>query len=247
MLNVKKLLTKLMYRTCGGAFPVGNVSGGSYKDLTVTFDKAFSAVPSVVVCLNSNSISPNMGLVTAAVLSRSTTGFSVRVFNADSSGRSPYIDWVATASWGGYCINLLLSTASRLAERRWGYAEREEADYKDALNLERGIAGLYGERRDGKHHDHYQDRQNRTAVYELQKHLSAYRQSRHHTRTAERIEAKNAGHRYSSYRQESGVDTTERGWKLLCELRGGIHSRHDYLCVRDVHIAVALERGLACA
>lgn len=101
MLDIKKLLTKLLYRSCGGAFSVGNVSANSYKDIPVTFDKAFDAVPSVVVCLNSNSTSPKMGLVTAAVLSRSTTGFVVRVFNADTSTRTPFVDWVATVSWGG--------------------------------------------------------------------------------------------------------------------------------------------------
>ena len=101
MLDVKKLLAKILYRSCGGAFFVGNIAANSYKDISVTFDKAFDALPSVVVCLNSNSTSPNMGYVTAAVLSRSTTGFVVRVFNADTSTRTPWVDWVATVSWGG--------------------------------------------------------------------------------------------------------------------------------------------------
>lgn len=129
MLNVKKLLTRLMYRSCGGAFSAGNVAANSYKDITVTYDRAFSAIPSVVVCLNSNSTSPNMGYVTAAVLSRSTTGFTARIFNADSSTRSPYVDWIATISWGGYFLTRFMSTFSHLAERWWEYVERKENAY----------------------------------------------------------------------------------------------------------------------
>ena len=118
MLDVKNLLAKILYRSCGGAFFVGNIAANSYKDISVTFDKAFDALPSVVVCLNSNSTSPNMGYVTAAVLSRSTTGFVVRVFNADTSTRTPWVDWVATVSWGGYLTSKLYEIFSHL-ERWW--------------------------------------------------------------------------------------------------------------------------------
>lgn len=95
MLNIKKMLTKLANRIQVGATSVGTVAANSYTDISITFDKPFGAVPSVMVCLNSNSTSPKMGLMTVATLSRSTTGFEARIFNADSSSRSPWINWMA--------------------------------------------------------------------------------------------------------------------------------------------------------
>lgn len=101
MVDLKGLLNAIVRRTDAGSISVGDVSANSYKDVSVSFHHAFEAVPSVVVCLNSNSTSPKIGLVTAAVQSRTKTGFKVRVFNADTTTRTPWVDWIATLEWGG--------------------------------------------------------------------------------------------------------------------------------------------------
>lgn len=101
MLNVKKMLTKITNQLanieCGRVSNLGEVSSNSTKDATITFTSTFSSTPTVVACLESSSTGYGMGRLTCAVLSVSTTGFTVRVFNADTSARSPYIQWIAIA------------------------------------------------------------------------------------------------------------------------------------------------------
>ena len=101
MLNIKKLLSKVTRQLsdmqCGRITTLGEVSSNNKKDVTVTFAKAFSKVPNVTACLESSSTAYGFGRMTCGVLSVSTTGFTVRVFNADTSARSPYIQWIAIA------------------------------------------------------------------------------------------------------------------------------------------------------
>ena len=101
MLDIKKLLGKvarqLLDMQCGRITTLGEVSSNNRKDVTVTFAKPFSKTPNVVACFESSSTAYGMGSLSCAVLSISTTGFTVRVFNADTSGRSPYIQWIAIA------------------------------------------------------------------------------------------------------------------------------------------------------
>lgn len=101
MLNVKKMLTKIANQfanmECGRVTNLGEVSSNSTKDATITFSNTFSEVPKVVACIESSSTAYGMGRLSCAVLSISTTGFTVRVFNADTSPRSPYIQWIAIA------------------------------------------------------------------------------------------------------------------------------------------------------
>ena len=101
MLNVKKMLTKIANKIekmdCGVVTNLGEVSSNSTKDATITFTSTFSEPPNVVACLESSSTAYGMGRLTCAVHSITTTGCKVRVFNADTSGRSPYIQWIAIA------------------------------------------------------------------------------------------------------------------------------------------------------
>lgn len=101
MLNVKKMLTKIANQLanieCGRVTNLGEVSSNSTKDATITFSNTFSEAPKVVASIESSSTAYGMGRLTCAVLSVSTTGFTVRVFNADTSARSPYIQWIAIA------------------------------------------------------------------------------------------------------------------------------------------------------
>ena len=78
-----------------GTITGSSVSAGGTKDYEVTFSKSFSSVPIVVACFQSTSTAGAFGKCTLGVVSTSTTGFTVRVFNGDSSGRGPNINWIA--------------------------------------------------------------------------------------------------------------------------------------------------------
>lgn len=76
---------------------LGEISSNSTKDTTVTFNRTFSEPPNVVACLESSSTGYGMGRISVSVLSITKTGCKVRVYNADTSTRSPYIQWIAIA------------------------------------------------------------------------------------------------------------------------------------------------------
>lgn len=80
-----------------GTITGGNVSANSKADWTVTFDKEFASAPYVVVGFVTNADQGGFGkCCCAAVLSSiSTTGFTVRIYNGDTSGRSPKCHWIA--------------------------------------------------------------------------------------------------------------------------------------------------------
>ena len=78
-----------------GTITGSSVSANSYKDYEVTFNKSFSSAPIVVACFQSTSTAGAFGNCTLGVVSATTTGFTVRVFNGDSSGRAPNINWIA--------------------------------------------------------------------------------------------------------------------------------------------------------
>lgn len=71
------------------------VSSNSYKDYNVTFNKTFSSAPIVVACFQSTSTAGAFGNCTLGIVNTSLTGFTVRVFNGDASGRAPNINWIA--------------------------------------------------------------------------------------------------------------------------------------------------------
>ena len=81
-----------------GTITGSSVSANSYKDYNVTFSKTFSAAPIVVACFQSTSTAGAFGNCTLGIVSTSSTGFTVRVFNGDTQGRGPNINWVAIKS-----------------------------------------------------------------------------------------------------------------------------------------------------
>lgn len=70
-------------------------AANSYKDLAVSFDTSFSSTPKVVCSIYSTSTAGAIGSLTCSALNVTTTGFTVRVFNAGSASRSPAVDWIA--------------------------------------------------------------------------------------------------------------------------------------------------------
>lgn len=89
--NLDRLPPQILY----GSTSV-SVSGGGYTDVSVTFSKAFSAAPVVVVGFSSGSTDGNFGKVSCAVTSATTTGCTLRVFNGDTATRTPGLRWIAT-------------------------------------------------------------------------------------------------------------------------------------------------------
>lgn len=77
-----------------------NVNAGTYGDIDVAFPAAFSASPTVVVGMAGSTASLVMdnGKLSYVVISTTTTGFTVRMFNNSSIGRSPMFNWIAMVS-----------------------------------------------------------------------------------------------------------------------------------------------------
>lgn len=80
---------------CGAITNVSNVASHDYADYQVTFSKAFSSAPIVVVGMMSSSTGYGTGSVSVSAHSITTHGFTARIFNNDTSARSPYIHWIA--------------------------------------------------------------------------------------------------------------------------------------------------------
>lgn len=108
MLNVKALLTKILTYLKTHTHTVSqvtdlkrgwlgeqSVSAGSYIDRTVSFGTTFSSNPYVVAAFTSSSTAGAFGRCTCAVHSITTTGCKIRVFNGDTTQRSPGLYWIA--------------------------------------------------------------------------------------------------------------------------------------------------------
>nr|DAH56772.1 MAG TPA: H-type lectin domain [Caudoviricetes sp.] len=76
-----------------------SVSAGAYADYPVTFPRAFYAAPIVVVGLETESAAGAFGKCVVAVTGTVTeTGFTARVYNGDTSPRSPRVNWIAVGT-----------------------------------------------------------------------------------------------------------------------------------------------------
>lgn len=75
-----------------------SVAALSYADVTITFPFTFSTAPSISLTLVSTSTAGQIGQITAAVYSISTTNCVVRLFNGGSSARTPGFHWIASGT-----------------------------------------------------------------------------------------------------------------------------------------------------
>lgn len=80
---------------CGKVTGVGNISAGDTKDVTITFHKWFRNPPIVTASFVSTSSAGAFGRCTISVVSVTYSGATLRIFNGDSSTRSPNINWIA--------------------------------------------------------------------------------------------------------------------------------------------------------
>ena len=80
---------------CGQVTGVGNISAGDTKDVTITFHEWFRNPPIVTASFVSTSSAGTFGRCTISVVSVTYSGATLRIFNGDSSTRSPNINWIA--------------------------------------------------------------------------------------------------------------------------------------------------------
>ena len=91
-----------------GALTAGNIdagltsstvdtAAGTYQDVNIAFHKTFASAPIVVVGFDTTGTQANFGMCCVAVVNGTitTTGFTARVFNADSAVRKPRVSWIA--------------------------------------------------------------------------------------------------------------------------------------------------------
>ena len=147
MLNVKKLLTKLLAKTivensannyitvgnfamCWGYKDIPNISQNAYATLTPAFPITFMAKPLVIPFFATGMGSGRNMLMQAPAGSQSTTQGSIIVINNGIAFTlaTNGCGWVAIGFIGG---GYFLKVFSRLAERRWEYAERKETPHEN--------------------------------------------------------------------------------------------------------------------
>lgn len=80
-----------------GSVASENIAAGAYRDVSITFNKKFEAPPIVFFNLYSTSTDGNVGKCSAAYVpnSGSANGCKIRIFNGDTSTRSPALEWKA--------------------------------------------------------------------------------------------------------------------------------------------------------
>lgn len=76
-----------------------DVASGSYSDIAITFPEPFYSAPTVVVGFLTASTAGSFGRCVAAVYGNPTaTGFNIRIYNGDSTGRKPQVSWIAVGT-----------------------------------------------------------------------------------------------------------------------------------------------------
>lgn len=82
-----------------GRVAAASVTNGSYLDVSVTFPQAFASAPIVVVCFETESGAGAFGKCVASVYDTpTTTGFTARIYNGDTTNRSPRLVWIAVGT-----------------------------------------------------------------------------------------------------------------------------------------------------
>lgn len=91
----------IMNEASKGAFACGNVPSSevnvpanAYADFSINFGKTIDD-PFIIVGFMSGSTAAAMGRLAVGVASQTTTGFVARVWNSDTSARSPGLRWLA--------------------------------------------------------------------------------------------------------------------------------------------------------
>lgn len=79
----------------GGFINSTSIPAKSYVDISQSFNKEFSSVPYVTATFVSLSTSSDIGSMNCTVTERTTTGFTLRIFNDSANTRAPGMNWIA--------------------------------------------------------------------------------------------------------------------------------------------------------
>ena len=82
------------YIDCGEITAV-DIPAGSYHEYTVTFNFTFPSNPIVIASFVTGTTQSGFGKCTVAAQNRTTTGCTIRVYNGDTSQRTPGVTWIA--------------------------------------------------------------------------------------------------------------------------------------------------------
>lgn len=75
------------------------VNSGATADIQVTFPSPFAEAPVVVVGFSTESAAGGFGRCSCAVVGApSAEGFTLRIYNGDTSGRAPRVTWIAVGT-----------------------------------------------------------------------------------------------------------------------------------------------------
>ena len=75
-----------------------SVAAGGYQELTIAFAQAYQTPPVVLCGFWSGSTAGGFGRCSAASFDVTTTGCKARVYNGDSSARTPSVTWIAVGT-----------------------------------------------------------------------------------------------------------------------------------------------------
>ena len=79
-----------------GRTPLIDCESNAITEFKVTFSKAFSEAPAIIVTPSSGTPGIN-GIPKYSAWNVTTTGFTIRIYNDDSEQRSPAFYWIAMA------------------------------------------------------------------------------------------------------------------------------------------------------
>jgi hypothetical protein len=95
--QIKKLLgvTNISDSILFGVSSSASVSSNSYTDVNVTFSTSFSKTPYVFATLSGSGDNAYRGSTNISIKTRSTTGFTARVYNASAASLTVSFMWFA--------------------------------------------------------------------------------------------------------------------------------------------------------
>ena len=93
--TIEQILEQMPVVDRGTVTSIGTVAANTYTDVPVSFTKTFETVPTVLLTIQSSSVAGGMGRTMASAINATKTGFTLRFFNGDTSGRTPYCVWLA--------------------------------------------------------------------------------------------------------------------------------------------------------
>lgn len=72
-----------------------SVSANSYKDVNIVFDNPYLSTPNILASIWGESDSPTYGNINYSCRNVSASGFTLRIYNDNTSSRSPRYKWTA--------------------------------------------------------------------------------------------------------------------------------------------------------